>query len=263
MSLDLTPEDTVIIISYSMATAGSDFNITCTAHTVERLVTPPILIWNSTNVGGTITFGRESRLQLHSDSRDASAGRVISKLEFLPLFTTDAATYHCIALYSAAPQADNFNATILRVNSELADIWFKLLSFLLSFSATPPDLNVTLSPSLPLYEGVRYNLTCLVSLPTAVDVEINVEGSWIAPSGSQVMNTNRVTVLPITALGSTYLYRSVLMFDPVDSSDKGNYTCSVSVDSRNPSLYGGSSNTAVFSLDVLSKLRVHTHHYTE
>ena len=129
------------------------------------------------------------------------------------------------------------------------------------FSVTPPDLNVTLSPGLPLYEGVRYNLTCLVFLPTAVDVDITVEGSWIAPSGSQVMNTiaNRVTVLPITALGSTNLYSSVLEFDPVDSSDKGNYTCSVSVDSRNPSLYGGSSNTAVFSLDVLGKLHIHTH----
>lgn len=123
MSSALTPEDTVIVISYSMATAGSDFNITCTAHTVERLVTPPILIWNSTNDGGgTIQFGRESRLQLHSNSRDASAGRVISKLEFLPLFTTDAAAYHCIALYSTAPQADNFNTTNLRVDSELADI---------------------------------------------------------------------------------------------------------------------------------------------
>lgn len=135
----------------------------------------------------------------------------------------------------------------------------KYLSFLLFFSVTPPDLNVTLSPGLPLYEGVRYNLTCLVFLPTAVDVDITVEGSWIAPSGSQVTDTNRVTVLPITALGSTYLYSSVLVFDPIDSSDKGNYTCSVSVDSRDPSLYGGSSNIAVFSLDVLGKLHIHTH----
>ena len=261
MSSDLTPENTVIIISYSMATAGSNFNITCTAHTVERLVSPPRLIWNSTNVGGTITVGRESRLQLHSDSRDAPAGRVISKLEFLPLFTTDAAAYHCIALYSTAPQADNFNTTNLRVDSELADIWFKLFVIsLIFFSVTTPDLNVTLSPSLPLYEGVRYNLTCLVSLTTAVDVDIKVIGSWIAPSGSQIMNTSHVTVLPISTVGSTHLYRSVLVFDPIDNLDKGNYTCSVSVDSRNPSLHGGSSNTAVYSLDVLSKLCVvHTH----
>lgn len=107
-----------------------------------------------------------------------------------------------------------------------------------------------LSPSaLPLYEGTRFNLTCLVSLPAAVDVGIIVTGGWSAPNGSQVTNTNRITSFPIAAVGSK-MYRSAVVFAPVDDIDMGQYTCSVFVAGRNP-LYGASNNSASQYLNVL------------
>ena len=89
-------------------------------------------------------------------------------------------------------------------------------------------------------------------LPTAVDVDITVTGSWTGPDGTQVINSTRTTILPLMEVAS-YMYRSVLMFDPIDDSDKGNYSCSVSVQSRNPSLYVGSMNSEFINMNVLSE----------
>jgi hypothetical protein len=79
----------------------------------------------------------------------------------------------------------------------------------------------------------RINLTCMVELPSSVDVELNVTTIWSGPVGTVFTPTSiRATLLEPT---SFTMYMSTVM---VDNINRGNHTCQAIVNSSSQFLAG-------------------------
>ena len=71
---------------------------------------------------------------------------------------------------------------------------------------------------------------------------------WIAPNGEQLTSSDRITIVDMLQSAP---YTSVLMFDPADDMDTGDYQCNITVvQNNNQPLILPSSNNATFSLNV-------------
>ena len=96
-------------------------------------------------------------------------------------------------------------------------------------SVPPPQLTLTITPSntTTLYEGTPVNLTCTATIDTTiVNTAVTVSSMWIAPNGEQLTSSSsndRITIVDMLP------YTSVLMFDPADDMDTGDYQCNVTV----------------------------------
>ena len=122
-------------------------------------------------------------------------------------------------------------------------------------SVPPPQLTLTITPSntTTLYEGTRVNLTCTATIDTTiVNTAVTVSSMWIAPNGEQLTSSSsndRITIVESAP------YTSVLMFDPADDMDTGDYQCNVTVEqnSSQPLILSSSSN-ATSNLNIASEL---------
>lgn len=109
------------------------------------------------------------------------------------------------------------------------------LSFVLLL-VPPPQITVTIMPSIGLlYEGTLVTLTCSVTVDTThVTIPISVTVVWIGPHGElgehgmqmTKRSFGRITVVDMTQSSP---YTSMLVFDPADDIDTGDYQCNVSV----------------------------------
>ena len=88
----------------------------------------------------------------------------------------------------------------------------------------------------PLYETTVVNLTCSAILDTnVVNTAVTVSSVWTGPSGVQLVSSSRITVMDML---QSPPYTSVLVFNPVDDVDSGEYQCNMTVSQNN-------SNTAI------------------
>ena len=96
----------------------------------------------------------------------------------------------------------------------------------------PPQVILTITPSSTLlYKGSSVNLTCTATLnTTVVDTAVTVSSVWTGPSGEQLTNTSRVTIIDMFQSSP---YQSVIVFDPVDDQDSGQYHCNFTIASNN------------------------------
>ena len=77
---------------------------------------------------------------------------------------------------------------------------------------------------------------------------------WIAPNGEQLTNNSNDRITIVDMLQSAP-YTSVLMFDPADDMDTGDYQCNVTVEqnSGQPLILMSSSNVTS-NLNIASEL---------
>ena len=96
----------------------------------------------------------------------------------------------------------------------------------------PPQLTLTITPSntTTLYEGTPVNLTCTATIDTTiVNTAVTVSSMWIAPNGEQLTSSSSNDCITIVDMLQSAPYTSVLMFDPADDMDTGDYQCNVTV----------------------------------
>ena len=123
----------------------------------------------------------------------------------------------------------------------------------------PPQITVTITPSVSLlYEGTPVTLTCSVTVDTNhVTIPISVTfvwTVWIGPKGEQLTNSssNRITIVDMTQSSP---YTSMVMFDPADDMDTGDYQCNVSVSPANNAAGVLSSvNSDTVNLNITGKV---------
>ena len=124
---------------------------------------------------------------------------------------------------------------------------------LLFASVPPPQLTLTItSLSTTLYEGTPVNLTCTATIDTTiVNTPVTVSSIWIAPNGEQLTSSSSIDRITIVDMLQSAPYTSVLMFDPADDMDTGDYQCNITVvqNSSQP-LILPSSNNATTNLNI-------------
>ena len=128
-------------------------------------------------------------------------------------------------------------------------IWF------IYTAVPPPQLTLTItSPSntTTLYEGTPVNLTCTATIDTTnVNTPVTVSSMWIAPNGEQLTSSSSNDRITIVDMLQSAPYTSVLMFDPADDMDTGDYQCNITViQNNNQPLILPSSNNATTNLNV-------------
>ena len=126
----------------------------------------------------------------------------------------------------------------------------------------PPQITVTITPSISLlYEGTPVTLTCSVTVDTThVNISISVTIVWIGPNGvlgehgmqMTKHSFGRITVVDMTQSSP---YTSMVMFDPADDIDTGDYHCNVSVSPDNAANVLPSVNSTAINLNVTGELR--------
>ena len=100
-------------------------------------------------------------------------------------------------------------------------------------SVPPPQLTLTITPSntTTLYEGTPVNLTCTATIDTTiVNTAVTVSSMWIAPNGEQLTSSSSNDRITIVDMLQSAPYTSVLMFDPADDMDTGDYQCNITVE---------------------------------
>ena len=121
----------------------------------------------------------------------------------------------------------------------------------------PPQVTLTItSLSSTLYEGTPVNLTCTATIDTTiVNTPVTVSSMWIAPNGEQLTSSSSNDRITIVDMLQSAPYTSVLMFDPADDMDTGDYQCAVTVaQNSGQSLILPSSNTATTNVNIDSEL---------
>ena len=97
------------------------------------------------------------------------------------------------------------------------------LNCMYSVSVPPPNVSITTSrDGTQLYAGTTLNYTCAIELNTiGVDGDITVSRAitGLDIDGSRVIVTELVKTTGVT-------YQTTLMFNPLNTTDSGTYTCS-------------------------------------
>ena len=109
-----------------------------------------------------------------------------------------------------------------------------------------------------LYEGTFVSLTCTTTINTnIVSTPVTVSSMWITPNGEQLTSSSSNDRITIVDMLQSAPYTSVLMFDPADDMDTGDYQCNITVvqNSGQP-LILPSSNTATINVNIASELLV-------
>ena len=111
----------------------------------------------------------------------------------------------------------------------------------LTFTITSPSHTTT------LYEGIPVNLTCTATIDTTiVNTPVTVSSMWIAPNGEQLTSSSSNDRITIVDMLQSAPYTSVLMFEPADDMDTGDYQCNITVvDNSSQPLILPSSPTAI------------------
>ena len=93
-----------------------------------------------------------------------------------------------------------------------------------NFVVPKPSVSISQSVDSPDV-GQNHILTCTVTVVSGVS-SLLVEVNW--SGGASLSNSSRVTISNMTNNGT--LYTRTITFSPLHSRDRGQYTCSVSVD---------------------------------
>ena len=87
-----------------------------------------------------------------------------------------------------------------------------------------PDVDITLSRTVPLYNGGSLTLTCTVTMDRNVDTSVMVVTEW---NGPRDISGERYLTTPASGSGTTYT--SSLTISHITDQDDGIYTCTVTV----------------------------------
>jgi len=112
----------------------------------------------------------------------------------------------------------------------------------------PTPLLTFMTVPTSTYIGTHTSLHCVTRLAPAVDSAVVVNSSWFRPDNSDSVRVEEVAVTRI----SSNLYQASIVFNPLISTDAGNYTCSVTVEAASM-LINGTSVEGTYSLVTLGE----------
>ena len=100
--------------------------------------------------------------------------------------------------------------------------------------------------------GTNFTLTCITELPPEVDTNITVNINWTGPTGDVLPGSSNS---PPMAGIPTSRYQNILIVNPVNASQFGNYSCTATVYPDPPSSFitasEGSATLIVIGKDTL------------
>ena len=201
----------VEIRSNGVILPGQDFSLNCMISGAESL--NPILTyqWIKNNVTGRMQVGFN-----------------ISTLSFSSLRLSDAGQYSCQVTVSS-----RYLHGVLNVTSAPFDVHIQgKFTFLHTLLDNSIILNIVPQPIVrlvsdtpnPIRSGSSPILTCAVELSPAVDVPVTISTVWTGPDSSILMSA-----APSSVMKSFTHYTSEAKLNYIDSTDSGNYNCTVSV----------------------------------
>ena len=82
-----------------------------------------------------------------------------------------------------------------------------------------------------VYQGTELVITCTAAVDTAVNTRINVNMMW-SSEPANIMNGQYITISETSSSGLEYT--STVTIRPVNTTDSGSYTCTVSVNPTIP-----------------------------
>ena len=103
-----------------------------------------------------------------------------------------------------------------------------MINFCPFFTVSQPTVSITPNYTGVLYAGIPLTLTCSIQLNPAVDTTVMVTRMWRGPGSQGVSNSSRVTVSNLLKR-SAFLYKTTIEFDPLSTTDSGNYECEATV----------------------------------
>ena len=103
-----------------------------------------------------------------------------------------------------------------------------MINFCPFFTVPQPTVSITLNRTSVLYAGTPLTLTCFIQLNPAMDTTVMVTRMWRGPGPQTVSNSSRVTVSNLLKR-SALLYKTTIEFDPLSTTDSGNYECEATV----------------------------------
>ena len=229
-------------------TAGDNFNFTCTVQGVaERLISGSFVVVRflvPTGAGGSLI------------DESVYAKRYVLN----PTRTNDAGSYSCLVTVFGASDPANGHSSIrprnLQIRSNFTVVQFFSLCLPVLVSVPPPQLTLTISPSTSsLNEGSLVSLSCIAVLDSNVNSAVTVSRVWTGPSGEELTGSSRITVMDML---QSPPYTSVLVFNPVDDMDSGEYQCNMTVSqaSNNMAILPSMNSTTNF-LNITGKVHVH------
>ena len=202
----------------SLEAGSSGLTLTCTVNeTILGLANMPSAQWM-----------KDSRLVNSMDDIDVAVTvmndtTTISTLSFSSLRTSHAGPYTCQGTL-ASPAAKNdiisISSSPIPVNVTCEWIPYTYIAMFSASLSTVPAPSVSLSvPSGTLYQGTSVTLTCMATLPFAVDTPVNVSFHWTPD--------DRFSITPPSTAQSPFI--STLTIKPLEST--GNFSCRASANS--------------------------------
>ena len=82
-----------------------------------------------------------------------------------------------------------------------------------------------------VYQGTELIITCIATVDSAVTTRISVNMMWSSES-AEIMTRQYITISETSSSGLEYT--STVTIRPVNTTDSGSYTCTVSVSPTNP-----------------------------
>ena len=89
-------------------------------------------------------------------------------------------------------------------------------------------MNVTSNRTGVLYAGTPLILICSIQLNPAVDTPVMVARIWSGPASQAVSNSSHVTASNLLNRSAIF-YETTVEFNPLATTDSGNYKCEATV----------------------------------
>ena len=114
-----------------------------------------------------------------------------------------------------------------------------------SVSVPPPTVSITTGRNGTLYAGTTFNYICTIELnTTGVDglIAVSRDITGVDIDGSRVIMTDLVETTDDT-------YETTLMFNPLNTTDSGNHTCTATVNVTGVTTPGQASAYELLQVD--------------
>ena len=117
----------------------------------------------------------------------------------------------------------------------------------------PPNVTIAIDQNSNIKPvGANFTLTCITELPPEVDTNITVNINWTGPTGDPLSGSSNSSLM---AGIPTSRYQNILMVNPVNASQFGNYSCTATVNSDSASIFitasEGSATVTIIGKDTL------------
>ena len=122
-----------------------------------------------------------------------------------------------------------------------------------------PTIFITPNHTGVLYAGTPITLTCSIQLNPAVDTTVMVTRMWRGPGSQVVSNSSHITVSNLLKR-LAFVYETTIEFDPLSTTDSGNYVCEATViqDSQSQFINRSRAGSDTHSVNIQGEI----HNYT-